>query len=265
MRSKNGYPDNLDPEVVNFYQRFKERVNAISKHSTHGNAYQTVGYSTDGEGSDWMLGERGIVAFSPELGSSNSKLDDFWFDKSMIYEAINENYGVVADFLTVNTFQFKDSAFGIDNKGSLWFCFENPGLAELYDPDFVIESSVADLSESVQSVEVEVRPGEIVKAQLEPVTKYEAKFSVPKLRKLSSTTVRIIFQNGRLLSAKFQLTVTLKMATGVQVGQLNIKLNNSSYMSFVMATLGVIYGLVLLLSTVLITRRIRGKNPQTAQ
>lgn len=30
-----------------------------------------VKYSADGEASDWMLGEKNIIAFSPELGSSN--------------------------------------------------------------------------------------------------------------------------------------------------------------------------------------------------
>jgi len=38
----------------------------------YGNAIETVKYSTDGEASDWMLGERGILAFSPELGNSQS-------------------------------------------------------------------------------------------------------------------------------------------------------------------------------------------------
>jgi len=30
-----------------------------------------VNYTTDGEASDWMLGEKNIIAFSPELGSFN--------------------------------------------------------------------------------------------------------------------------------------------------------------------------------------------------
>lgn len=265
MRTKSGYPDHLDPEVVNFYERFKKRVYVISKNSTHGNAYQTVGYSTDGEGSDWMLGERGIIAFSPELGSSDARMQEFIFDKSLIFDAINENYGVVADFLKVNTFQFQDPAFGVDSKGLLWFCFENPGLAELYDPEFVIESSTADLSENVQSINVEVRPGEIVKAKLEPISRYEAKFTVPKLRKLSSTTVRFSFQNARLLSTNLEITVRLKMATGLQVGQLSIKISNYSYMNLVMVTLGFIYLLVLVLSTLLVTRRFWGKNAQQQQ
>lgn len=32
-----------------------------------------VNYATDGEASDWMLGERNIISFSVELGSFNDK------------------------------------------------------------------------------------------------------------------------------------------------------------------------------------------------
>lgn len=41
----------------------------MSPGANYGNAIEMVGYSTDGEGSDWMFGEREIIAFSPELGS----------------------------------------------------------------------------------------------------------------------------------------------------------------------------------------------------
>ena len=36
-----------------------------------GNGYKAVGYEADGEGSDWALGKYGIVAASPELGTSD--------------------------------------------------------------------------------------------------------------------------------------------------------------------------------------------------
>ena len=34
-----------------------------------GNAVDTIGYTANGEASDWMLGERGIYAISPEIGT----------------------------------------------------------------------------------------------------------------------------------------------------------------------------------------------------
>jgi hypothetical protein len=46
-----------------------------------------------------MLGERGIVSFSPELGSFNDKAQTFFLPKDLIFEVIQENYKVVELFL----------------------------------------------------------------------------------------------------------------------------------------------------------------------
>ena len=47
-----------------------------------------VGYSTDGEGTDWMFGEREIIAFSPELGSLNPQAQTFFCPRDLIFEVI---------------------------------------------------------------------------------------------------------------------------------------------------------------------------------
>ena len=44
----------------------------MSPGALYGKAIEMVGYSTDGEGTDWMFGEKEIISFSPELGSLNS-------------------------------------------------------------------------------------------------------------------------------------------------------------------------------------------------
>jgi len=54
---------------LNFYENFSKDVQKVSPGANYGNAIEMVGYSTDGEASDWMFGEREIIAFSPELGS----------------------------------------------------------------------------------------------------------------------------------------------------------------------------------------------------
>jgi len=38
-----------------------------------GNGFDTVKYTANGEASDWMLGEKNIIAFSPELGTCEKK------------------------------------------------------------------------------------------------------------------------------------------------------------------------------------------------
>ena len=45
-----------------------------------GNGAKTVGYTANGEASDWMLAERGIYALSPELGTQSLDSQKFFLD-----------------------------------------------------------------------------------------------------------------------------------------------------------------------------------------
>lgn len=62
-----------------------------------------------------MLGERGIVSFSPELGSFNPDAQTFFLPKDLIYEVIQENYKVVDLFLSKGVFSLKDLDYGVSN------------------------------------------------------------------------------------------------------------------------------------------------------
>ena len=54
-----------------------------------GNGKITVGYSANGEASDWMLVNFGIVAMSPELGSSNENSSLHYIkDKEVVFDVI---------------------------------------------------------------------------------------------------------------------------------------------------------------------------------
>lgn len=43
--------------------------NELPKNILVGNGRNTIGYSADGEASDWMLADHNILAMSPELGT----------------------------------------------------------------------------------------------------------------------------------------------------------------------------------------------------
>lgn len=49
-----------------------------------GNAYETVGYESDGEANDWILDELGIISCSPELGNG----DIFSYDFSLEFQYV---------------------------------------------------------------------------------------------------------------------------------------------------------------------------------
>lgn len=71
MRNGDAQPVTAKKKFLDFYDEFDKDIIQNSPGALLGNAMKVVGYSTDGEGTDWMFGEKEIVAFSPELGSTN--------------------------------------------------------------------------------------------------------------------------------------------------------------------------------------------------
>ena len=53
-----------------------------------GNGTITIGYTANGEASDWMLHERGIYAVSPELGLNGHAYESFFIKTSKALEAV---------------------------------------------------------------------------------------------------------------------------------------------------------------------------------
>lgn len=51
-----------------------------------GNAAKVIGYTANGEASDWMLAEKGIISLSPELGNDNKiSSEKFYPEKNEIF------------------------------------------------------------------------------------------------------------------------------------------------------------------------------------
>ena len=57
---------------------------------TFGNGMITIGYTANGEASDWMLGERGVYAMSPELGISDRRSDYFFINSNKVLKDLCE-------------------------------------------------------------------------------------------------------------------------------------------------------------------------------
>jgi hypothetical protein len=60
-------------------------------HLVHGNGKETINYRANGEAADWMLGEKFIVAFSPELGIPNKNSERFYPNKDTVFEVMKQN------------------------------------------------------------------------------------------------------------------------------------------------------------------------------
>lgn len=146
------YPRNLPSKFVDFYENFGKMVKTVSPNAKYGNAIEMVSYNTYGEASDWMLGEKGIVAFSPELGSEKEDTDTFFMPRDLIFEVIEENYKIINLFLQRTVFNINNVVVGINNKDSLFIKFLNSGLTTLYDAILVIESPQKDILKSINEI-----------------------------------------------------------------------------------------------------------------
>lgn len=85
-----------------------------------GNAKSSIDYIANGEASDWMLGEKGILAFSPELGNKDPKSEDFYIDSSLHEQVVRDDYKTIETFIMMHrlglTFQDvrQEPDYGID-------------------------------------------------------------------------------------------------------------------------------------------------------
>lgn len=75
-----------------------------------GNGMQTISYSANGEASDWMLGEKKILAFSPELGLKTQDSETFYPSKNTLFKILSKNLNSAIYALTraAYTLQFKN-------------------------------------------------------------------------------------------------------------------------------------------------------------
>ena len=79
-------------EIFEFFNDISQN-SGIPKGNIEGNGYSTVEYPANGEASDWMLGKHGILAMSPELGTSDKRTEDFFIkDPQVLKETLSQNY-----------------------------------------------------------------------------------------------------------------------------------------------------------------------------
>ena len=75
-----------------------------------GNGMKTIQYTSNGDASDWMLFEKGLLSFSPELGNGKSNSDTFYPNKDVTFDVLQLNINSAfytiqksSFFITLNT------------------------------------------------------------------------------------------------------------------------------------------------------------------
>jgi hypothetical protein len=62
----------------------------VPNYYSFGNGKTTIGYTANGEASDWMLAEHGVYAISPELGTDNPQSDYFFIYNTNVLKEVME-------------------------------------------------------------------------------------------------------------------------------------------------------------------------------
>jgi len=79
-------------KAYEFYTEIFDNAGVPSSY-TFGNGATTIGYTANGEASDWMLQERGIYAMSPEIGIEDSRSNTFFIrDPAVLLDVCQQNY-----------------------------------------------------------------------------------------------------------------------------------------------------------------------------
>lgn len=261
MRQKDTWPDRFDQTVINFYQNFDQKIKKVSEGKV-GNAIESVGYFTDGEASDWMLGEHQILAFSPELGSKHSKAQTFFIPKNLIFSVIKENYSVIELFLAENTFRPSGLIFGFDNQKKLRVNFQNEGVATLFEPIITLRTNLASFSETLKSVTGRTREGLTFTSDFK--TNFDSvSFSVPSINRLTEFVLEFEFTNDSVQNSKLELDLQISLAWGERVSSFLLthdgRVINESlvYAAFSVLTIFMIITTIFMAEKIITSRKLR--------
>jgi hypothetical protein len=88
------------------YDEFVEEAN-FPQNFLSGNGMETIKYQANGEAADWMLGEKRILAFSPELGVNAKNSEKFYVYKSTLFEILRKNLNSALYSISRAAFYFK--------------------------------------------------------------------------------------------------------------------------------------------------------------
>ena len=114
------------PLHYNIYEDFKKEAE-FPINFLFGNADKTIKYITNGDATDWFLGKKNILSFSPELGNGNTNSDYFYPNRQISFDVLEKN-------LVSGLYAIQKTMFYI--KGELmsasYIPCTNKGLGQLY-------------------------------------------------------------------------------------------------------------------------------------
>ena len=254
MKVRGEYPKNALKEIETFYKEFKFEVAKVSK-AKYGNAIETVGYSTDGEGSDWMLGEHNIISFSPELGSFNEAAQTFILPKDLIYSVIEENYKVIKLFMKRNNFELEKLTTSINNRKEFNISFVNRGLANIFSPYITITSPNEDFLSGITEATIHNEEADNTVVQINKENYHADKsitIQLTKINRLKKFTLSLKVSDPKLLQTSISLSAEIFMANRDSISKFEAKFEYERYSTAFIINAATIALLVILTTMALI-------------
>ena len=259
MRVKDTWPDRFDQTIINFYKNFDQKIKPVTT-GLVGNAIESVGYFTDGEASDWMLGDHQIFSFSPELGSKNPAANTFFIPKNLIFSVILENYSVIDLFLKENTFRPSEHVYGFNSQNLFHFSFTNEGIATLYQPTFTFITGSTDFTSGLKSISGKSREGNIFDIPFK-VDFDKIIFSVPEINRLTEFSLDLEFLDKSVMNSKFSLDLQISLSWGEKVASFKIYYDGRQINEWVVYTAIIIAILFMIITSIFIIEQIaRNRN-----
>ena len=260
MHKSGKYPINLEKKFIEFYNTFGSEVKEVSK-SKYGNAIEMVNYSTDGEASDWMLGEKQIISFSPELGSFNPLAQTFFLPKDLIFEVIQENYKVINLFLNRNVFEMTDLKYGFNNQKNLFINFKNSGLSNIYNSKIRIISKNANFLSNINEItfgnQYDSKNGVVEKIIYDEL-KNEINFILPNINRLETFNINFGFTNPEIIKQDIIFKLNISLYNNENIQEIELKFDSqikNYYFLFTIFFVGLIVMITLFFGIKLIFNR----------
>ena len=138
--------------IYKMYEDIRDHGN-IPQGMIFGNGMQTIQYTANGDATDWMATQNGMISISPELGTSSSLTEKFFPNQEWVQPIMEENYKWI--FFTMmklsSQLELKTTKFGrigwnetctdIDNNYKRFYIeiqLENLGFLEAFNVEIKI-------------------------------------------------------------------------------------------------------------------------------
>lgn len=143
----------LEEHIIDFYVGMRQNILNTSPMVKVGTVIDLIGYASNGETSDWILGELGIMAYTAELGFPDEEFKyTFFTPKNLINPQLDENFKVIQILAEKSRFQITSETTYLNSQNEFVISFENKTLGKAFNPKIRIQISDSEFIKAIDSM-----------------------------------------------------------------------------------------------------------------